>query len=206
MKSNGKNILRTVFSVFLSIVIFSAFIYGYLYINMEKDEAKADTKDYNIPYESPAPQNTGVLFNFESGSSTLVFLDFEGERIYLLDLTDSNASAKDYGFPVSYTVNATYDTIKTAVDIAGGINMRLSDEDMRYTGVQVVELLSTTVDTTELRREIFTALFKQFSRFGVLREDLIELFSNTPCDLSVPDYYRWADYLKMMSKRVSFVN
>ncbi len=206
MKSKSKNILRTVFSVFLSVFIFSAFIYGYLYINMKRDESKADTKDYNIPYEAPAPQNTGILFNFESGASTLVFLDFEGERIYMLDLTDDNARAEDYGYPIDFTVNATYDTIKTAVDIAGGIDINLEGEVLRYTGVQVVELLSVTVDTTELRREIFSAVFEQFSKFGVSREDLIELLNSTSCDLSVPHYYRWADYLKIMSRRVSFVN
>lgn len=173
---------------------------------MKSQERKADIKDEGVPYEFPHPDNAGILFNFESISSTLIYLDFEDERIYLLDISDKEVSPENYGFPVNFTLNATYDTVKTAVDIAGGIDLDEGGSTLRYTGVQVVELLSTTVDTSKLRREIFSAIFNQFSKHGILKEDLIEIFGSSSSGLSVPDYYHWADYLKIMSGRISYVN
>lgn len=206
MKSKNKSILRTAFAVFLSIFIFSAFVYGYLYINMENAKSKADTKDYSVPYESPAPENTGVLVCFEGLGSTIIYLDFEADSIYLLDVTEDTVDTADYGFPADYTVKADFNSLKTAVDIVGGIDLEVDGEELRYTGVQVAELLSDKVDTDYLERQIILSFFKQISKNGILREDLINIFESTQTELSVPEFYRWADYLGSMSRRVSFVN
>ncbi|MBQ8203093.1 MAG: hypothetical protein IJZ75_02280 [Clostridia bacterium] len=205
MKSKSKSILKTAFSVFLSLFIFSAFVYGYLYIDMKNSKAEADNKDYNVPYESSAPDNVGLLLELSQGS-TLVYLDFEESNILLLDLKDEAASPSDYGYPADFVIKTSYDTIKTAVDAVGGIDLVIEEEDLRLTGVQVVEYLSTKVDTSSARREIFLSFFNKVSKNGILREDLIAIFESATGDITVPDYYRWADYLKGMSGRAYYVN
>ncbi len=206
MKIKNKSILRAAFAVFLSISIFSAFVYGYLYINMKSEENKADTKEQSIPYEYPNPDNIGLLFEINEKEQTLIYLDFEGDCIHLLDISKEDISPSDYGFPTDYKITANYDTVKTAIDIVGGIDLEIDGEALRYTGVQIVDILSTTVDVNALSRQIFLNFFTKVSKNGILREDLISIFKTTSSDISVPDYYRWADYLKDMSRRVSYVN
>ena len=53
------------------------------------------------------------------------------------------------------------------MDYTGGIELENDGKTERYTGVQISELLSRTVESEELRRSIITAIMKKISDTGI---------------------------------------
>ena len=208
MKNKSKAFFKTAFTVFFSFIIFASFIIGYLYINVKSEikKSEADSKENRIPYEEQVPEGKGVLLHFESGNYIMMYLDFKGNAIYLADLKGNPADAKKFGFPTDYNIDITSDTVRTAVDIAGGVELTIDDMTMRYTGVQVTELLAYSTYITHIRKQILLSFFESISKSGITRDELINIFENSLTDLTVPDYYKWPSYLKTMSTRVFYVN
>ena len=208
MKSKSKTVFKTALTVFFSFLIFASFIFGYLYINIKSEikKSEADTKENRIPYEEIAPEGKGVLLHFESGNYIMMYLDFKGNAIYLADLKDNPQSAEKYGFPTDYNVDITSNTVRVAVDISGGVELAIDDVPMRYTGVQINELLAYSTYITHIRKQILLSFFENIGENGITRNELINIFENSYTDLTVPDYYKWPSYLKAMSTRVFFVN
>lgn len=208
MKNKSKTVFKTALTVFLSFLIFASFIIGYLYINIRSEikKSEADSKENRIPYEEQTPEGKGVLLHFESGNYIMMYLDFKGNAIYLADLDDNPDGAEKYGFPTDYNVDITSDTVRIAVDISGGIELTVDDTPMRYTGVQVNELLAYSTYISHIRKQILLSFFENIGKNGITRDELINIFENSHTDLTVPDYYKWPSYLKAMSMRVFFVN
>ena len=88
----------------------------------------------------------------------------------------------------------------------GGLDIDLGDGAMNYSGAQITDMLSRTVEYNELCRKIVTAFFDKVSRYGIERSDLVYIIENCNTDLTVPKCYYWPKYLKELSENVALVN
>lgn len=201
---NKKRALKSAFIIFCGVVVFFAAAYGYLQANLDKPQ-QAEIKDYTVPYSTP-PQDKCVVCAFPSGSALLISLNFTEDCIYLANLDDYDFAADSYyGYNVDFTVNLDYEAIAGIIDRIGGINLEASGEILRYTGVQITEILSVN-DEEELKTEIITAIFETISKNGFSNSDFVYIIENSNTDLTVPDCFYWSESFSDMCRRVWFIN
>ena len=72
--------------------------------------------------------------------------------------------------------------------------------------MQISELLSRTVETEELRREIITAIMKKISDTGIDDGIFSYTVEKTETNLTVPDCYNWNKYIKELCKNGEIIN
>ena len=174
---------------------------GYFYLSSKmKTPVKSEVKD--IPY-SYSPESAGILFDI-SGSKTLIYLDFEGSCVSAV-FADDKDSEEIYGYPVDYTVSSDYSLLGGIIDILGGLELNINDENLTYTGVQVTDILTTTPHTGELRKEIIEKIFSSIADKGFSRNDFLYIIENSNTDLTVPDCYFWQDSMSEISKTVRII-
>lgn len=179
--------------------------YGYLKYNFDKQIKDADQKDYTVPYVQ-TPESCGIVFVYPDNSATLVYLDFNEESIRLLDIEAFDSTRPEYyGYTADYTVHTSYELIEGIVDRVGGIEIEYQGEKMRYTGVQVIEMISYgKVDN--IKRQILLQIFDKISKNSFSKDDFVYIIENSESDLSFIDCINWLDHLKGMSGRINYIN
>lgn len=175
--------------------------YAYLSFNTEKTDNKAS----KVPYEFAPPENAGIMFEF-CGNRTFVYLNFENEEMKIVFPLSGNLGDTVYGYSIDYTVKGDYYLLADIIDAADGIELHTGDGKYRYTGVQVAELLSNTVDTEELKRNIIAALTRKTADFGIDENVFYDIIKKGDTNLTVPDCHRWAEYLSLLCKNCTVVN
>lgn len=175
--------------------------YAYLRFNTEKTDNKAS----KVPYEFAPPENAGIMFEF-CGDRTFVYLNFENEEMKIVFPLNGDSEDTVYGYSVDYTVKGDYYLLAEIIDAADGIELQSNDGKYRYTGVQIAELLSNTVDTEELKRNIITALVGKTADFGIDENVFYDIIKKGDTNLTVPDCHRWAEYLSLLCKNCTVVN
>ena len=199
-----KRALKSAFIIFCGVLIFFAASFAYLQANLSEPKSEADIKDYTVPYNTP-PQNKGVVALFPSGSALLINLNFTQGSIYLANLDDYNEQTDSYyGYNVDFTIHLDYETIAGIIDRIGGINLEANGEILRYTGVQITEILSVNAEN-ELKSEIIKAIFETISKNGFSNSDFVYIIENSNTNLTVPDCFYWPDYFSDMCRRVWFI-
>lgn len=201
----NKNVLKRAFIVFFSGLIFFFCSYVYLNLNLKNDTQAADQKDYTVPYEQ-VPQNACVVFVFPSDNAYFVNLDFESRNIKLVTLENFDPKNQNhYGYTADYMVECDYQLLVGLIDRIGGVNLTLEKETLRYTGVQVIDLIATG-SFKKIKTQLLSQIFDQIAKNGFSKEDLVYIIENSESNLSVVDCIYWLDYIVDMSSRVSFVN
>ena len=191
-----KGLLLAIGSAFVSFVILGGAALGYLSANAKLDGSAVDASEQSVPYEQREP-NRGVLFSFPDGVECLVYLDFEYGGI-----TAVLGYGYDGEYPVDFTVEADFQLAEGLIDRAGGVEIDQNGERLRYTGVQVMELVS--VDTSlELRREIISQVFSGFAQNGISAADFVYIIENSQTTLTVPDCYSWEEEMCSMCGRAN---
>lgn len=175
--------------------------YAYLSFNTEKTDNKAS----KVPYEFAPPENAGIMFEF-CGDRTFVYLNFENEEMKIVFPLSGDLGDTVYGYSIDYTVKGDYYLLADIIDAADGIELHTGDGKYRYTGVQVAELLSNTVDTEELKRNIIAALTRKTADFGIDENVFYDIIKKGDTNLTVPDCHRWAEYLSLLCKNCTVVN
>lgn len=175
--------------------------YAYLSFNTEKTDNKAS----KVPYEFAPPENAGIMFEF-CGDRTFVYLNFENEEMKIVFPLSGDLGDTVYGYSIDYTVKGDYYLLADIIDAADGIELHTGDSKYRYTGVQVAELLSNTVDTEELKRNIIAALTRKTADFGIDENVFYDIIKKGDTNLTVPDCHRWAEYLSLLCKNCTVVN
>lgn len=189
----------------MCLALFFGVAYAYLSYNFNKATADADQKDYTVPYER-LPQNCGIAFVYPDSSATLMYLDFENICIRLLAIPQFIGEQELYhGYTADYTVQTSYELIEGIVDRIGGVNISYSDETMRYTGIQVIDLISEGCDD-ELKNQLLAEIFKQISKNNFSKDDFVYIIENSESNLSIIECIYWCEYIKDMSGRISFIN
>lgn len=172
---------------------------GYLYL--ERELGEAENKAYSVPYYSPAPENAGILFKIDE-QSVLVYLDFAGEGMRFVFGEDWHI----YGYKADYTVKGDYDLVSGIVDILGGIDLEIDGEVLRYTGVQVSELLLKSNLDRKLVDRVIIKITEKIKKIGFQNEDFLYIIENSSTNLNIPDCYYWGDYISGLCENVRIVN
>ena len=202
LKRKTKYIFSLITVCFLVCLIFVGS--GYLYLNYELEPT--EIKQESVPYYTAAPENAGVMFDI-CGDRTLCYMDFEKNTLSLIfDNADIKAGEKLYGYTVDYVVNGDYDLLGGIIDIIGGIELELENEVLRYTGVQITDVLSRTANRETLRRKIIPEILKKTEENGFQKEDFLYIIENSDTNLTVPDCYYWSDYIKTLCRNAKIIN
>lgn len=204
MKSRTKNIMIAMLVYIIIGIVFVTVGYFSLASNMNK---KVDKAESQIPYAADMPENAGVLLSV-SGNAVFFYLDFEGNSVSVI-IPNGTVSKNEYdycGYPISYRIDGDYQFAAGFIDRLGGLDIDLGDGAMNYSGAQITDMLSRTVEYNELCRKIVTAFFDKVSRYGIERSDLVYIIENCNTDLTVPKCYYWPKYLKELSENVALVN
>lgn len=200
-----KKYLRLAIILFLSALIFFGSSYFYLYRSFENEKKAADIKEEKIPY-GETPDNRGLLFNIGGDTSVLFFLDFNEEISYIIKIDNYNSTARDYaGYPIDYKFDMDYYVLSSVFDRLGGLDLDIDGEVLRYTGIQICDILSAA-DVPDIPLKIITALCTRISENGFSSEDFIFLIENTGTSLTVPECMYWQRYMKSIFSNVIFVN
>ena len=200
-----KNYLKLAFILFLSASVFFGASYFYLYISLEKEQKAADSKQEKIPYLE-TPESKGLLFTTEDIKAVLFFLDFEGEVAYIINISNHSGIVDNYaGYRIDYSFGTDYYVLSSVFDRLGGLDLDIDGEYLRYTGVQVCDILAAE-HSTDISLKIVTALCEKISENGFSTDDFIFLIENTTTNLTVPDCIYWQGMLKNIFSNAIFVN
>ncbi len=201
-----KGKFRTALYVLSAVVITAAIMSAMTYLGISDNERVADNKAPGVPYYSQTPPDTaGILFRFTGGGSVFLNLDFYEEKIsvILFDTKTVKQSVLDYGYTVTYTVDTDYIFLAELIDRFGGIEMELEGSLLRYTGVQVTDLLQNKqVD----KRQVISVMLQKISKNGFSKNDLLYIIKNTTTELNFPSGYPYIEPLPKICRNVSFVN
>lgn len=202
MKKRIKYILKLISVCVLCGIIFIGS--GYLYLNRELETSEIPTEP--VPYYNPIPENKGIMFDFH-GERILAFMNFEESSLNMVfDYYNTPVGEKLYGYSVDFLVEGDYDLLAGIVNIAEGITLNLSGEDLRYTGVQVVGVLRQNSNDIDLKIRIIEQILKNLKTTGFTRSDFLFLIENSETTLTIPDCYYWSDYIKDLCKNFKVIN
>ena len=110
-----------------------------------------------------------------------------------------------FGYIIDFIVEIDYQFIGGIVDRVGGVNIDVNGEILRYTGVQVINLISENSDKN-IKTQLITQIFKQVSKNNFSKSDFIYIIQNTKSNLTVVDCIYWLDYIDEICNKINFVN
>lgn len=201
----SKTQFKRAFIVVFSALIFFFSAYAYLNYNLNKQTAKADQKDYNVPYKN-IPDNTGIAFLLPDSSAVVAYLDFENSCINVAKVQNYDlANDLYYGYTVNFVIETDYQLIGGIIDRVGGVNIEAGGEILRYTGVQVIDLISVNEDEN-IKDQIITQIFSQIWKNNFSKDDFVYIIENSKSNLTVVDCIYWLDYINEMRSNINFVN
>ena len=177
---------------------------GYFYLSDKIKPAENHTE--SVPYSAAEPENAGVLLEI-SGDRTLFYFNFDDKTLSAV-LIDGDAAQSDiyFGYPVNFTVKGDYGLVAGIIDRIGGIALTQNGETLRLTGVQATDILTTTLDSKSVKREIITAAFLQIANSGFEKDCFVYIIENSKTDITVPDCYRWNEYMSALCRSGGIVN
>lgn len=189
MKKN--KIKNYIFAGISALVLFLLFSTVYMQTMTIRENAAAPKTDE--PYYT-GPKSSGILFQFENNKGFFVYLDFENAGS-IFTLTENAGEARISDLPVNFTVKSDYDLLSGIIDRVGGIELKIEEESLRYTGEQVIDMLASYPEDRELRINIAKAVFLNISKNGFSKNDFVYIIENSGTDLLVPDCFYWQDYI-----------
>lgn len=190
--------------VFSGLIFFFG-AYAYLDYNLNQQTAKADEKDFTVPYKS-IPDDAGIAFLLPDSSGVVAYLDFENSCINVISIENyDRANNLYYGYTVDFIVETDYQLIGGIVDRVGGVNIEANGEILRYTGVQIIDLISVNPDE-DIKAQVITQIFRQISKNNFSKDDFIYIIENSKSNLTVVDCIYWLDYIDEMRSNINFVN
>lgn len=201
-----KGRFRTALYVLSAVVITAIIMFVMAYFGITGNKKTTDNSVTSIPYYNQTPpDNAGILFRFQGGGSVFLNMDFYEEKIsvILFDEKTVKQSVIDYGYTVTYTVDTDYIFLSEFIDRIGGIELSLDGSLLRYTGVQVTDLLKNgSVD----KKQVISLVLQKISKNGFSKNDLLYIIKNTTTELNFPSGYPYIEPLPKLCRNVNFVN
>lgn len=178
---------------------------GYLYLDSRLQASAVSNKTESVPYYS-TPENSSILFEI-CNDRVLINLDFD-EGILKVIYPENTAATETeiYGYRVDYTVSSNYDLVGFFVDSVGGIVLEIDDETLRYTGVQISEMLEFSNVSEDLKQEITEKIISGLANTGFTKENLLYITQNTETDLKFSTAFPWLEYISELCKFTRFIN
>lgn len=185
------------------IVLFVGVGYFYLSKNLVATDIAPQEK---VPYYAEIPENKGILFDV-LGDKTYIYLDFEDNRICsaLFFSEDKISNNQLYGYPIDYTVEFNIEFVSDFVDYLDGIELTIESDTLRYTGVQVEDIILADRNK-DYKLQIFKGLIGQIAKKGIDNNILLKMMETGKTNLTVPDFYYWPQYIKDMSTNLAVID
>lgn len=200
LRYNIKAFFKTIFITLLTILLFVGVGFAVLTPQVTTVEEKVE----KVPYYQSVPENASVIFTVLE-NKYLFYLDFENESIkvlsHIVDIEDNSY----YGYSVDFYVECDLNTVSGIIDILGGIELSMTEEELNYTGMQVKEILERNTDL-EIERQVIQTALKKIASKGFGKEDFLYIITNSKTNLTVPDCYDWENYIAKLCKNAVFVN
>ena len=201
LKKNTKIFFKT---VIISAWCLSAFIgAGYYYLS--QNLVKTETEISQVPFYQESPQNAGLLLDV-LGDKTFFYLDFEKNKISVSLFPNESEIIDDkiYGYSLDYEINTNIDFIADFVDYLEGIELTLETETLRYTGVQVADIILSDREK-QYKEQIVTAILHRVSQNGLGKDIFLKIVEKCETNLTVPDFYHWPDYIKKLALNLNII-
>lgn len=198
-----KNTLKTVIICLFSGAFFV--LCGYFYLQTSTTET--DNLVSDIPYSSSNVQNAGILLDI-CDSKTFIYLDFEGNDLLVIFPDESVDDMQNnlYGYSVNYKIKGDYLLVADIVDLLDGIEMTQNEETLRFTGIQISDMLARSEKNSELKKQVISEIFKKIGERGFEKSGFVYIIENSQTNLTVPDCYFWSDYISGVCKNARFIN
>ena len=180
--------------------------FSYLKHSLTPETSETQQQEEGVLYNKKTPANCGISFVFDEQSACLIYLDFKGGCINVIDIPQFDKNISFYnGYSNDFQVYTKEGFVEGIVDRIGGIDLELDGETLRLTGLQVADYFCQN-DTHEKRQKIIAQIFEKFSKNDFAKEDFVYIIENSKSNLNFIDCIYWLDYLKDMSQNVNFVN
>lgn len=197
-----KQNFRIAFIIFYIFIATASLSYAYLIYNFSQNTA-ADVKEYRIPYKA-LPDNCNLLIVVPDSSGFVMQLDFYNKQIECIPFNYAdNDAVSVLGNEIDYRLIADYELISNIIDRVGGIEANLEDEELRYTGVQIKDIISINGNTEDIRYSVLIGILKKISENGFSKDDFSYIIEYGNTDLTVPVCYDWEKYIKQMCSSVN---
>ena len=196
MKKRMKKVLKIgVFLLCFELIILGC---GYLYLDSRLKKTTANEPINSIPYYTQIPENKTVLLTV-CQDKILIYLNFKEELINIIFLEND---AESYGYTVDYNLSCDYEMVGYLVDIAGGIEI----DNLRYTGVQIIEMLEYNEQGIGTKQLITQNIIEGIANRGFTKENLLYIIENSETDLGFAESFDWVDFIPKLCRLVRFVN
>lgn len=172
--------------IVLSMTVFAAS--AYFYLKNDETVRQSAVPESNIPYSS-APDNAALLFDLPHGK-ILFELKFN-ENVLSVTVDPDDADCTEDCF----TVAGDEQLVIGMIDRVGGIELLADGELLRFTGIQVIELLERAERPQELRNRVLKEYLKKVGQVGLTRRDFVFIIENSKTGLTVPDCFYWHEYM-----------
>ena len=194
MKSKVKRFLKiSIFLICFELLIFGS---GYLYLDARLKKSMVNESVESVPYYTQVPEDKTVLMTV-CQDKILLNLNFEEETINITFLEAENRS-----YTADYEVICNYEMIGYLVDVAGGIEL----DGLRYTGVQITEMLEYNPQDINLKKSITQKIIKGISNNGFTKENLLYVIDNSETNLKFNLCFDWVDWIPELCRMPRFVD
>ncbi len=192
--SKRKDILRVFLTVLLSALIFSGFTFCYLFLCKKAGTVRlknAENKKNDVPYTDSLPDNMDITIIFSDESKMLLSLDFKGNKIVL---KEAESQTEKY-------IKLNYNSSAEIIDSVGGIELSVNGQNVRCTGVQAMNMLSSD---TILRKDIITAFFSALKKTDLTKDKISAILNSADTNISAFDTYFWHYHTNSMVNNFIF--
>ncbi len=191
-----KNLKIFTFIIYFLVLLLIFVLIGCIYLSSGTE--KVDQKAYSEPYEY-TPQNCGIFIDLPFGKS-FYYLDFKENEIKSFFTEASVAvGGKCCGYRVDYIIKGEDLLLKKIVDAVGGTDLTKDGVIMHFSGDMALSEIESAVNKQEILKNIAESAFKSIAQNGIKRDDIIGFLEYAETNLTVPDFYYWPDFLKLMA-------
>lgn len=168
---------------------------SYLYLYNDKKEKSVEEKQESVPYYSNQ-EDIKLLLSLPDGE-LLLDISFEEKQ---LNIYKNNFDSYDYSIKTDETF------IAGIIDRIGGLELTLENETLRYTGIQIIQLIYGHNNTDEsLKLSVLKTFFEKVAAVGLNRNDFIYIIENTKTDLNIPTCFNWHEYSKSVCSNTRII-
>ena len=166
---------------------------GYYYIDSQN--IRVENEAERVPYYSQVPENKSVLIKM--GTRSVGFnIDFKEMQMVVTVNPES--------YNANFMIEADYSLLADICNYFNGINLMRNAETLRYTGEQVVDLLSSD-NSDKIRVDIISAIFEKMTEQGVGADFFNMIITKSKTNMKMPDCYFWTEYMDDIAKNFIFI-
>lgn len=176
---------------------------GYLYLRQSFRPTEGQASE--IPYTFSLPDNKGILFDI-AGNRAFVYLDFTNGKLSVIIPQAEDFDPTAYGYSGDFKVNGDMSVLAEIIDCSGGITLTDNGERVRYTGVQISDIMSRSTDSEKMLRTVIPAIMQSVAENGIEDGAFNRIIDKADTDLTVPDCCMWQNYISKLCKNGVIIN